>query len=102
MAGVLQDRPQPKRPRKLDDRGEARLIAPRSWPQTRTVGGTLKISFTLPEPANAGGGPKKVHKTSNPTKINLAQAKTKKATKLPPHTPRPQSVPTRDPSQEAG
>ena len=32
LAGVLQDRPQPKRPRKLDDRGEARLIAPRSWP----------------------------------------------------------------------
>ena len=32
MAGVLQDRPQPKLPRKLDDRGEARLIAPRSWP----------------------------------------------------------------------
>ncbi len=27
LAGVLQDRPQPKRPRKLDDRGEARLIA---------------------------------------------------------------------------
>ena len=32
LAGVLQDRPQPKRPQKLDDWGEARLIAPRSWP----------------------------------------------------------------------
>ena len=29
---VLQDRPQANRPRKLDDRGEAHLIAPRSWP----------------------------------------------------------------------
>ena len=32
LVGVLQDRPHPKRPRKLDDRGEARLIAPGSWP----------------------------------------------------------------------
>ena len=29
---VLQDRPQANRPRKLGDRGEAHLIAPRSWP----------------------------------------------------------------------
>ena len=29
---VLRDRPQANRPRKLDDRGEAHLIAPRSWP----------------------------------------------------------------------
>ena len=28
---VLRDRPQANRPRKLDDRGEAHLIAPRSW-----------------------------------------------------------------------
>ena len=71
-------------------------------PQTRTVGGTFDLSFTLPEPSNAGGGPKKDRKTSNATKKKLTKAKTKKATKLPQHTPRPQRVPTRDPSQEAG
>ena len=71
-------------------------------PQTRTVGGTFDLTFTLPEPANAGGGPKKDRKTSNATKKKLTQAKTKKATKPPQHTPRPQRVPTRDPSQEAG
>ena len=32
LEGVLQDRPQAQRYRKLDDRGEAHLIAPRSWP----------------------------------------------------------------------
>ena len=31
LEGVLQDRPQAHRYRKLDDRGEAHLIAPRSW-----------------------------------------------------------------------
>ena len=31
LEGVLQDRPQAQRYRKLDDRGEAHLIAPRSW-----------------------------------------------------------------------
>ena len=39
----------------------------RASPHTRTVGGTFEISFTLPEPANAGGGPQKAHKTTNPT-----------------------------------
>ena len=33
-------------------------------PHTRTVGSTFEFSFILPEPANAGGGPKKNRKTS--------------------------------------
>ena len=52
-------------------------------PQTRTVGGTFETSFTLPEPANAGGVPKKDRKTSKPTKKRLTQVKPKKATKSP-------------------
>ena len=32
LEGVLRDRPQAHRYWKLDDRGEAHLIAPRSWP----------------------------------------------------------------------
>ena len=33
LAGVLKDHPQAHRSRKLDDRGEAHLVAPRSWPR---------------------------------------------------------------------
>ena len=32
LARALRDRPQANRHRKLDDRGEAHLVAPRSWP----------------------------------------------------------------------
>ena len=52
---VLRDRPQANRPRKLDDRGEAHLIAPRSWPGAGfglqpSAGGAQPLDF-----AAAGG-----------------------------------------------
>ena len=55
---VLRDRPQANRPRKLDDRGEAHLIAPRSWPGAGfglqpSAGGTQPLDFA---PVGREGG----------------------------------------------
>ena len=49
-------------------------------PQKRTVGGNLELSFVLPEPANAGGGPKKRLKSSSTKKKDAkSSARTKPA-----------------------
>ena len=50
-------------------------------PQGRTVGGTFEFSFTLPEPANVGGGREKACKTGSATKKKLTPVKTKQAAK---------------------
>ena len=47
LEGTLRDRPQPRRPRKLDNRGEAHLIAPRSWPE---AGAGLQPSTGVAQP----------------------------------------------------
>ena len=52
-------------------------------PQTRTVGSTFEFSFILPEPANAGGGPKRDRKTGDATKGKQPQTKIKKPAKNP-------------------